>query len=51
LTRGKAPLEAEEIIQALRQTAGNKTEAAHLLGISRRTIYRQIDAHRIHFEI
>jgi PAS domain S-box-containing protein len=46
----KAPLDAEEIVKALRQTAGNKTDAARLLGISRRTIYRKIDAHRIHFE-
>jgi len=35
--------EAEAIHQALRQADGNKTEAARLLGMSRRTIYRKLE--------
>lgn len=37
-----ALLECEAIKQALLQTKGNKTEAAELLGISRRTLQRKI---------
>jgi two-component system response regulator HydG len=35
--------EAEAIRQALEQAGGNKTEAARLLGMSRRTIYRKLE--------
>lgn len=37
----------EVIIEALEKTAWNKTKAASLLGISRRSIYRKIKEHRI----
>jgi transcriptional regulator with PAS, ATPase and Fis domain len=39
--------EAQKIKWALGETAWNKTQAAHLLGVSRRTIYRKIDEYRI----
>ncbi|MEE9935156.1 MAG: sigma 54-interacting transcriptional regulator [Deltaproteobacteria bacterium] len=32
----------DDILQALQKTGGNKTEAARLLGINRRTVYRKI---------
>ncbi|MDA8137152.1 MAG: sigma 54-interacting transcriptional regulator [Desulfobacteraceae bacterium] len=51
LFRNPGVTDAEEITQALKQTGGNKTKAARLLGISRRTIYRKIDAFGVHFEI
>ena len=35
------------ILQALEKTVGNKTEAAKLLGISRRTLYRKIQHYRL----
>ena len=35
--------EAESIRKALEQSGGNKTEAARLLGMSRRTIYRKLE--------
>jgi two-component system response regulator HydG len=35
--------EAESIHKALKQAGGNKTEAARLLGMSRRTIYRKLE--------
>jgi two-component system, NtrC family, response regulator HydG len=39
--------ECQKIIDALTQTGWNKVRAAHLLGISRRTIYRKIVEHNI----
>jgi transcriptional regulator with PAS, ATPase and Fis domain len=39
--------EKKSIIQALEKTAGNKTMAARLLGISRRSIYRKIKDYKI----
>ncbi|HPD57977.1 MAG TPA: sigma 54-interacting transcriptional regulator [Smithellaceae bacterium] len=36
--------EDEEIVAALKKTGGNKAKAAQLLGISRQTIYRRINA-------
>lgn len=37
----------EDIIHALDRAGWNKAKAARLLGISRRTIYRKIEAHKI----
>ena len=39
--------EGNAIRQALQQTWGNKTKAAQLLGMSRRTIYRKMKKHAI----
>ena len=39
--------EKREIVQTLEKTAGNKTMAARLLGISRRNIYRKIKDYKI----
>ncbi|MBF0148025.1 MAG: helix-turn-helix domain-containing protein [Magnetococcales bacterium] len=35
--------EADDLLRALEQTRWNKTEAARVLGISRRTFYRLLD--------
>jgi two-component system response regulator AtoC len=40
-------LERQRIEQALAQTSGNQTEAAKLLGVSRRTLINKIEAHGI----
>ena len=37
--------ERELILRALKETAGNKTEACKRLGISRRTLYRRMEKH------
>ncbi len=39
--------EARNILDALNETLWNKTKAAHLLGISRQTLYRKIYAYEI----
>ncbi len=39
--------ERARILEALRQTAGNQTQAAALLGISRRTLTNKLNAHAI----
>jgi DNA-binding NtrC family response regulator len=39
--------EAQEIIDALTKVRWNKTKAAHLLGINRRTLYRKLDQFNI----
>jgi len=39
-------LEREYIIETLRQTGGNKTRAAELLGLDRSTLYRKLDEYR-----
>ena len=44
---GDEQQEAQRIREALLQTGWNKTRAAELLGMSRRTIYRKIDQYRI----
>jgi transcriptional regulator with PAS, ATPase and Fis domain len=38
----------EQIARVLNQVGGNKTAAAHELGISRRSLYRWIDRLNIH---
>ena len=45
--RGGQVEELEAILQALEKTAWNKTRAARLIGISRRTMYRKIKEHKI----
>ena len=45
-SRGSPP-EAENILAALQKTGWNKSRAAKLLGIGRRTIYRKIEEHRL----
>ena len=42
-----AQMERQAIADALRQTNGNKVEAARLLGIGLRTLYRKIDKWRL----
>jgi DNA-binding NtrC family response regulator len=39
--------EIRAIREALKQAEFNKTEAARLLGISRRTLYRKLERHKI----
>jgi DNA-binding NtrC family response regulator len=41
-------LERESIIRALRQTGGNKAEAARLLGITRRALYSRMERLGLH---
>jgi two-component system response regulator AtoC len=40
LIRRREKLEEESVLQALRQTAGHRKQAADLLGVSERTLYR-----------
>jgi len=37
----------EKLIEALRQTGGNQSEAARILGVSRITIWKQIKKYEI----
>ncbi len=39
-------LEREYILEILRQTGGNKSRAAELLGLDRKTLYRKLDEYR-----
>ena len=47
LFKNRGTDEKRVIVQALEKTAGNKTMAARLLGISRRNIYRKIENYKI----
>jgi DNA-binding NtrC family response regulator len=38
-----ADAERDHITRVLQETAGNKKAAAHLLGLSRRALYRKLD--------
>jgi DNA-binding NtrC family response regulator len=60
LTRGKEQrltlheLEREYILDTLRLTGGNKSRAAEILGVDRRTLHRKLDEYRSqdpHFEL
>jgi DNA-binding NtrC family response regulator len=42
-----ADVERQALLHALRQTGGNKVEAAKLLRISERSLYRKLDRHRL----
>ena len=39
-------LERQHILRVLKKTGGNKTKAAQLLGLDRRTLYRKLDRYR-----
>jgi len=43
----RAGLSREDILEALSRTAGNRAKAARLLGVDRRTLYRNMDKHAI----
>jgi len=45
--RPREPNGSQEILNALNKAHWNKTKAARLLGISRRTIYRKIDLYQL----
>ncbi len=40
-------LEAETILRVLRETGGNQVQAARLLGVDRKTIYRKVKKYRL----
>ncbi len=41
-------VERDHIVRTLEQVRGNKAVAARLLGVSRRTFYRQLERHGLH---
>jgi DNA-binding NtrC family response regulator len=46
-TLSLAEIEKEHIVEVLRETGGNQTEAANLLGINRKTLYKKIHKYNI----
>ncbi len=46
-TLSLAEIEKDHIIEVLRETGGNQTEAANLLGINRKTLYKKINKYNI----
>lgn len=44
---GKEPKQADEILNALNEARWNKTKAARMLGISRRTVHRKIHLYQL----
>jgi DNA-binding NtrC family response regulator len=40
-------LEREYILEVLRSTGGNKTRAAEILGLDRKTLYRKLEEYRL----
>ncbi len=47
LCHATAKAEREHIIKILRSTDGNKTRAADILGISRKTLWEKLKVHKI----
>ena len=47
LSLDKSPVSKEDLLDALTRTDWNKSKAARLLGIGRRTIYRRIEEYKI----
>lgn len=45
-TRGLDRLSWDRVESALRQSTGNRTKAAHILGVGRATLYRFLDRHK-----
>jgi len=45
--RSLSEVEREQILRALRSVRGNKTAAARLLGLDRKTLYRKLDLYQI----
>jgi PAS domain S-box-containing protein len=43
----KSPVDKEDLLKALNRTGWNKSKAARLLGIGRRTIYRKIEEYEV----